>query len=107
LRKKQTIFSIQVGALRDIRPWIFLPRAIQVETSLDSIDWHIFGEGLATHDESNDNKEALVHRFQIGGAAFAQYVRFTVLNFGALPRKHLGAGNPSWVFLDEIEVVTK
>lgn len=107
LRKKQTILSIQVGALRDIRPWIFLPRAIQVETSLDSIDWHIFGEGLATHDESNDNKEALVHRFQIGGAAFAQYVRFTVLNFGALPRKHLGAGNPSWVFLDEIEVVTK
>jgi hypothetical protein len=48
----------------------------------------------------------LVHRFKIEGKASARYIRFEIVNFGPLPENHLGAGHPSWTFLDEIDVIT-
>ena len=36
----------------------------------------------------------------------ARYVRFEVQNHGLLPEGHLGAGNPSWVFMDEVSLQT-
>jgi hypothetical protein len=36
----------------------------------------------------------------------ARYLRFEADTFGQLPDWHLGAGNPSWMFLDEWEIET-
>jgi predicted alpha-1,2-mannosidase len=104
LKSIQRVQHFEVGALRDIRPWIFLPREVQVEVSLDSVNWRAFGKGIARHSIANDEEEAIVHRFQLEGSEDARYVRFDVSNFGPLPDEHLGAGNPSWVFLDEIRL---
>ena len=100
----QHIKMASIGALRDIRPWIFLPREVEIEVSLDSMNWRAFGKGIAGHSIANDDDEAIVHHFKINGSEDARYLRFNVRNFGPLPEEHLGAGHPSWVFLDEIRL---
>ena len=106
LKENRQITAVEVGALRDIRPWIFLPREVRIEVSSDSLAWRVFGEGPKGHEKANDEDEALVHRFKIEGKASARYIRFEIVNFGPLPENHLGAGHPSWTFLDEIDVIT-
>ena len=106
LKENRQITAVEVGALRDIRPWIFLPREVQIEVSLDSLAWRVFGGGAKGHEKADDDEEALVHRFKIEGKASARYIRFEIVNFGPLPENHLGAGHPSWTFLDEIDVIT-
>ncbi|MDB4694574.1 hypothetical protein OAF30_04015, partial [Flavobacteriales bacterium] len=106
LKQSRQITAVEVGALRDIRPWIFLPREVRIEVSSDSLVWHAFGGGAKRHEKSNDDEEALIHRFKLEGKASARYIRFEIINFGPLPENHLGAGHPSWTFLDEIRVIT-
>ena len=101
----QTVTGVSIGALRDIRPWIFLPKSISLEYSTDGATWSSYG--AATHDHSDAEESPLVHRFQINRNVQARFMRFKVKNYGTLPAGHLGAGNPSWVFLDEIEVLTQ
>ena len=36
--------------------------------------------------------------------AKTRYIRFTVMHPGKIPEGYPGAGNPAWMFLDEIEV---
>lgn len=107
LKENRQITAVEVGALRDIRPWIFLPREVRIEVSSDSLAWRAFGKGPKRHENANDDEEALVHRFEVEGEASARYIRFDIINFGPLPEGHLGAGHPSWTFLDEIHVITK
>jgi len=107
LQNARQLRTVEIGALRDIRPWIFLPREVRVDVSVDSIEWRPFGEGSVRHNEANDQEETLVHRFVLQGDEKARYIRFNVVNFGPLPSEHLGAGNPSWTFLDEINLVVK
>jgi hexosaminidase len=42
--------------------------------------------------------------FAINRAVRARYVRIAVKHPGKIPEGHAGAGNPAWLFLDEIEV---
>ncbi|MDE0979485.1 MAG: hypothetical protein OSA78_05785, partial [Flavobacteriales bacterium] len=93
---------MSMGALRDIRPWIFLPQSVAFSCSDDGETWE-FIESI-THDLSNKDKANVAHRFVSVQARTARYWRAEVKHFGDLPRGHLGAGNPSWVFLDEFEL---
>jgi hypothetical protein len=107
LKKQQQLKVVEVGALRDIRPWIFLPREVQISTSLDSLTWTPFGPGTLAHNVSNEEEDSYVHRFRFSSNVRARYVRFKAVNFGPLPYNHLGAGNPSWTFLDEIHLIAE
>ena len=33
-----------------------------------------------------------------------KFIRFSIENYGPCPNWHLGKGNPTWLFLDEITV---
>jgi hypothetical protein len=33
-----------------------------------------------------------------------KYLRVKAVNYGKLPSWHISAGNPTWIFLDEIQV---
>ena len=43
------------------------------------------------------------YKYDLG--AKTRYIRFTVKHGGKIPEGYPGAGNPSWMFLDEIEVL--
>ena len=102
LKEPKRINGIRVGALRDIRPWIFLPKRVAITCSLDGLQWVPFGESQHAIDQTDETP--IRHTFEISGQTTARYIRFDVVNHGLLPEGHLGAGNPSWVFLDEVSI---
>ena len=100
----KSVTGFAIGALRDIRPWIFLPRSVEVYGSENGESWRLYGK--VNHDVSNKDESPLRHEFDLRNSMKARYLRFEVKNFGELPPDHLGAGNPSWIFLDEIRIDT-
>lgn len=104
LKQPTRITGVQVGALRDIRPWIFLPKRVAISCSQDGRNWVPFGE--RDHAINQSDEAPIRHTFEISGNATARYIRFDVANHGLLPEGHLGAGNPSWVFLDEVSILS-
>ena len=93
--------TFQFSALQDPKSWVWLPRAIRVEHSRDGEDWREH----ATLKHGQSDREPRVHRYtgDFQGAAF-RYLRLVVDAGEQCPDGHLGAGGPSWFFLDEIEV---
>ena len=104
LKNLTEITGVSIGALRDIRPWIYLPKHISISCSLDGKEWSRFGQ--ASHAIDQDDEAPIRYTFQIDGYSIARFVRFQVKNHGLLPEGHLGAGNPSWVFMDEVSLQT-
>ena len=105
LGEEKVIETMSIGALRDIRPWIFLPKNITFSCSQDGENWEeieTIGHQLSDEDETN-----VAHRFVSRKSRKARFWRAEVRHFGNLPAGHLGAGNPSWVFLDEFELSVK
>jgi hypothetical protein len=104
LKQPTQITGVRVGALRDIRPWIFLPKHVSISCSQDGRNWIPFGE--KDHAVNQSDETPIRHTFEISGQTTARYIRFDVANHGLLPEGHLGAGNPSWVFLDEVSILS-
>lgn len=99
----ENLRGVRLGALHDTRPWIFLPREVRVETSVDGIHWQ--PAGATGHAVADTAPDALVHRFEVGFEARARYLRVTAEPYGPLPAWHISAGEPAWLFVDEIEVL--
>lgn len=91
-----------LGALRDVRPWIMLPKEVRFLSSMDGSNWRLVD--ALNHRESAEDEAVLVLRFETQRATEARYLRLEVDGFGELPSTHLGAGNPSWLFVDEWQV---
>lgn len=99
-----SIEAIRLGALRDTRPWIFLPQSVSFDISDDGVHWR---PGVTlSHNVPNEEEDVLVHRFEWNPPrpVQANHLRMRAKSFGPLPKGHLGAGNPSWMFLDELEI---
>lgn len=94
--------SVRFGALRDIRPWIYLPKRVDIEWSLNGKTWNVYGSAKHAVDQSLE--DPIRHDFMVKKEVNARFLRFFVKNHGPLPVGHLGAGNPSWTFLDEISI---
>jgi hexosaminidase len=100
----QAVREVEATFLQVTRSWILLPRSLTVWVSSDGLTWH--EAGTATHTEPAERMEPFRHALRItapeGGAV--RYVRLLARSAGALPAWHLGRGEPSWVFADEIVV---
>jgi hypothetical protein len=96
------IQSIGVSYLRDLRSWIFDPSSILIEFSVDgktftqAADFSIEKPSKETEEKSLGNfvKSVALNKVKA--------IRYTIKNQGACPEWHLGAGNPTWIFLDEL-----
>jgi predicted alpha-1,2-mannosidase len=105
LGESKMIQTMSMGALRDIRPWIFLPRSVTFSCSRDGVNWETIE--TVSHRLSDEDDVNVAHRFVSNRSREARYWRAEVQHYGDLPAGHLGAGNPSWVFLDEFELSVK
>ena len=106
LDKVQTIRSVGVDCLENMRSWVFFPRGVTVEYSLDGEQWNTYGSVLNNHFPPIHvrQEESMQHTFAVNGSARAKYLKITARNFGALPGWHVSAGEQAWVFVDEIIV---
>jgi len=101
----QPITHIYASFLQDTEPWIIFPREVIFEVSEDG---EVFEEFLrAEAPLPPDSLEATTSVYGGGTGdvlVLARYIRMRAVTYGPLPEWHLGAGNPSWVFVDEVWV---
>ena len=97
------VSEVVVGFLHESGAWIMMPRGIEIDLSSDGERWMPERSAASTTDprERGVRREDLTVRF---APRQARYVRVHVTGYGTLPAWHVGAGEMSWVFVDEIEV---
>lgn len=91
--------------IKDHKSWIFAPSQLKVEGSLDGVTYaQIALQDLpvATAQDKSPEKSELLISLNSKNLSSYKYLRFTLKNPGLLPTWHLGAGNPTWLFIDEL-----
>ncbi|WP_298755232.1 c-type cytochrome domain-containing protein [uncultured Psychroserpens sp.] len=102
LKEKQTVNHISVSCLEDIGSWILYPTDITVFTSATKNG--IYKKvGDLKNTPSTKNVDPRKEKFTIAlPETTARYFKIVVNNHDALPSWHPSAGNPSWLFVDEV-----
>ena len=96
--------EIAVGCLSDMKSWIFLPSSVSFEYSYDGETFE--SESATTTLEEETAEDMYAHTLEVIGkispAKPVKKIRIIVKNSGKCPDWHLGDGNDTWLFLDEI-----
>ena len=92
-----------VSCLKDIKSWIFFPKEITILGSLDGVDFEkIKTIRISKMNENDKNNEVKKFIYKNDNLKSYRVFKFLVSNAGKCPNWHLGSGNNSWLFLDEI-----
>ena len=99
-----TFSVLKCNFLEDQKSWIFLPADVQFYYSTDNVNFKFLGNRKGT--EPVANKNANIETFSVAKKEFikARYIKVVARNFKTCPKWHIGAGNPCWIFCDEIVV---
>ena len=60
--------------------------------------------GLVENTVPADEYKPVIKDFEIKIPLTARYIKIKASKFGTIPEWHIGAGNPSWIFADEIVI---
>ncbi|HEX6047303.1 MAG TPA: GH92 family glycosyl hydrolase, partial [Pyrinomonadaceae bacterium] len=106
LGKTETISKLGAGFLQDAGSWIWMPRRVEFEISLDG---QTFTPVLSIPNDVPDGSNPDTHVGTIAKDFVknvtrreARYVRIKAVNFGKIPAWHPGSGGDAWIFVDEI-----
>jgi hexosaminidase len=107
--------TIDLGAVTEVKKvtlhtleqqgsWIYLPSKVEV-TYLLAADTDKRGMLGPTKMSSVDVEHGKgINTIEIPGTQSCRYIRVVAKNYGIIPSGNAGAGNPAWLFVDEIEV---
>lgn len=99
----RTLNSITIGVLSDMKSWIFLPESMEIQVSYDGIN---FEDPITFKFDQQTEKDMPPKRneaiFKLDGSKKVQSIIVTAKRTKECPEWHLGAGNPTWLFFDEI-----
>ena len=94
------INSVEVRFLQSQAFWIFLPKHVEIEHSIDGANYDIIYEESPNNEFSFDQK---VVSYKVDFLNLkSRYIRVKGYNLNECPDYHPGAGLPSWIFSDEI-----
>ena len=101
--EERKISRIGLSSLQDMKSWIFYPKSVSFEVSHDGVNFTkagSFDQFPAFNDYVGPSTmDALI---ELEKQIAVKAIRVKVENFGKCPAWHLGAGNDTWMFLDEI-----
>ena len=104
LGKDIEVSKITLYTLNHPGSWIYLPAQIEV-SFIPFIDTTIITKHppieSVTHIVRDENNEQSI---QLPTPKICRYIRVFAKNYGIIPAGKPGAGNPAWLFVDEIEV---
>lgn len=93
--------SITLRFLADEGSWIFLPRSIQVDASVNGAKFVTIAE--KSDDEIRSSAIQGINEFTFKFRKLqARYFRVKAESIGVCPAGHAGEGEPAWLFTDEI-----
>ena len=104
LGKVEPLKKISIGALQDIKSWIWFPKRIKISISENN---ETFKElAIIKNDFADNEYGAFTKEFAtiMPEMVHARYVKIEAISYGVCPGWHPGSGNDTWMFLDEIEL---
>lgn len=101
LQRETTISELGGGFLQNARSWIWMPTRIVFETSMDGVNFTKAAE-IKTDIAPTDMKEQIKDYVTKISPTKARYVRVHAYNLGKIPAWHPGAGDDTFIFVDEI-----
>ena len=102
LGQEREIRSISAGFLQNQEEWIFAPTAVEFLTSLDGMDDMRITSELCQGLEKDERVMKVYARAEYPGLR-TRYIKVQARH-EALPGWYPGAGQPAWLFVDEIVV---
>ncbi len=103
LKKDTAISRIRSRFLQDAPSWIWMPCEVIFYVSSDGADYREVKR--ITTDVPTDEKEVVIREYTAElNKVRGRYVKVTATKLGAIPSWHPGAGQPAFIFTDEIEV---
>jgi predicted alpha-1,2-mannosidase len=101
LGELQLVSEVGAGFLQDENSWIFMPEKVRFQVSADGVKYQ--EAGLVYNPVDQKESGGIVHDFVVKGIdKKIRFIHVTATSSGACPDWHVGAGNPSWIFADEI-----
>ena len=95
--------SFGVSSIRDQKSWIFYPSKIEIEISENGINFEKLSPIIIPKAQQGDlNPENKEFSIKIAKSKAIKTIRYKIKNPGVCPDWHLGNGNPTWLFLDEL-----
>jgi len=102
-KKEIPVTSVSFDFLQSSYSWILLPKEVQILSSKDGMNWETVK--IIPHNIPQDEQKLVIHSFKAGFENLnTRYLRVIAKNPGPLPAWHHAAGNPSFIFGDEIIV---
>jgi len=100
LGKVQFVKKVSGEFLQDVMSWICFPTDVEFEISSDGINFT--KAGFVNTNMNVESKDLEIKDFGIPINKEARYIKVIAKNYGTLPKWHPGAGDPAWIFIDEI-----
>ncbi len=102
-RGGRSLSEVGIGCMSDMKSWIFLPKEIIYEGSTDGVNFTQIGsESFAAESASEMAPHKVISTAKLNATEKFKKIRITVKNPGKCPEWHLGNGNDTWLFVDEL-----
>ena len=92
---------IKAGFLQDQNSWIFMPEWVEFSVSVDDKEYEIIGRENNMIDPQYDGGITYDFSIMMKGKD-VRFIKILAKNRAICPEWHVGAGNPAWLFVDEI-----
>lgn len=103
LGKTTEIRKISIRFYQGATAWVFLPETVEFLASEDGTNWNSIA--IVEHGVSPFIQDRVIHEFVVDGLNLkTNHVRIIGKNRSVCPDWHPGAGQPCWVFADEIVI---
>lgn len=94
------IDQLKLGTVKAEESWIYLPAEVALYVSKDAKKYKLIQKMSSAEIENSKGLISLDLKKKKKG----QYFKVIVKNYGIIPEGKEGSGNPSWLFVDEIQL---
>ena len=103
LGKQRTVHHLALGCLQIYKDWIFFPKKVMFEVSEDGVNYTPAGEAINSIPLTEPAR--LIRDFGVNfDKKKVRFIRVCATVVDACPEGHPGAGQPAWLFADELVV---
>ncbi len=96
------ISSVSIHTMEQNGGWIYLPASFEVFTSKDGKNFTSAGTSSELKKDNSGFASGFIR--VTFSPLTTRYIKLVAKNYGKIPEGKAGAGNPAWLFVDEIQV---
>lgn len=98
-KEEKTITKIVLGLLVNKGSWIYPPKEISIAYLDQDNKWHVIAQKKTYNMQQSLEEQKVSLEF---APIQTQSIKIIASNYGKIPEGEEGAGNPAWLFVDEI-----